>query len=180
MVKKLSLPFTLFILFCSSPLFGSEIDHRAKRVQFLEQVDDGIVILSAAPHVKRSGDVDYEYRQNSDYFYLTGIEIPDTRVVFRPGQPEEFVLFLPERNRRQIIYEGAIPDLGEAQQMFQADTVYPASEFEKKVQQWMSPATRLYHHYSGDHTVANLIDGFIAKTSIDTVINAGSIIQTMR
>ena len=180
MLKKMSLIFVILIVFCSSPVVGSEIDHQSKRVQFLEQVDDGIVILSAAPHVKRSGDVEYEYRQNSDYFYLTGIEIPDTRVVLRPGEPKEFVLFMPERNRRQMIYEGAIPDLGEAQQMFQADTVYPASEFETKVQQWMGPATRLYHHFSGDPSVESLIDGFISNSAIDTVINAGSIIQAMR
>ena len=47
--------------------------------------DSTMAILWSAPARVYSRDVDYEYRQDSDLLYLTGIEQPDTILVLVPG-----------------------------------------------------------------------------------------------
>ena len=69
----------------------------------MEKLGSGsMAILWSAPARVYSRDVDYEYRQDSDLLYLTGIEQPDTILVLVPGSPRRSeVLFITPSNPRQ-------------------------------------------------------------------------------
>jgi len=56
-----------------------------------------MAILWRAPERVYSRDVDYEYRQDSDLLYLTGVEQPDAILVLVPGSRtrEEFLFIRP-------------------------------------------------------------------------------------
>ena len=71
-----------------------------RRRQLMRMVGaGGIVILPAAPVRKRSRDVEYRYRQDSDFHYLTGFTEPDAVAVLVPGRPQgEYLLFCRERD----------------------------------------------------------------------------------
>ncbi len=47
--------------------------------------EDGIAILPSAPVRTRSRDVEYRYRQDSDFYYLSGFAEPDAVAVIAPG-----------------------------------------------------------------------------------------------
>jgi Xaa-Pro aminopeptidase len=47
---------------------------------------NSIAILTAAPEKSRNKDVLYPYRQDSDFFYLTGFQEPDAMVILIPGK----------------------------------------------------------------------------------------------
>src|SRR5665213_2371396 len=82
---------------------------------------DGIAIVPSAPVRQRNSDVEYNYRQASDFYYLTGFNEPDAVAVLIPGrEAAEYVLFVRERNREREIWDGkrafrpgalAVPDL---------------------------------------------------------------------
>ena len=48
--------------------------HECKRKEFMRQIKGGIAIFSSALPVVRTHDVEYQYRQNSNFYYLTGFE----------------------------------------------------------------------------------------------------------
>ena len=67
-----------------------------------------LVLLSAPPRVY-SGDVDYEYRQDSNLYYLTGIDQPDTILVLMPGNQErKEILFVKPPDATQEHWTGHV------------------------------------------------------------------------
>ncbi len=81
-----------------------------------------IAILPAAPHYRRNRDTEYRYRQDSDFYYLSGFAEPESVICLIPGRPQgEYVLFCRERDREMEIWngyragpEGAVKDFGAA------------------------------------------------------------------
>ena len=67
----------------------------------------GIAILPAAPIRTRSRDVEYRFRQDSDFYYLTGFAEPDAVAVLAPGRDNgEYLLFCRERDRERERWDG--------------------------------------------------------------------------
>lgn len=64
-----------------------------------------LVVVTANGLVQRSGDTTYPFRQESNFFYLTGIEEPDLVLVMQGN--EEF-LILPKRSEVETIFGGSI------------------------------------------------------------------------
>lgn len=95
-----------------------------------------IAILPAAPVRKRNRDVEYAYRQDSDFHYLTGFDEPEAVAVLVPGRPDgEFLLFCrdsdPAREQwdgRRAAPAGAVADYGadEAHVIGRIDELLPA------------------------------------------------------
>jgi Xaa-Pro aminopeptidase len=72
---------------------------------------DSILILWSAPERVYSGDVNYPYRQDSNFFYLTGIEQPESIVVVLPGnKTQKEYLFI--RPREPFASTGRSQSLG--------------------------------------------------------------------
>ena len=66
---------------------------RERRQKLAEKYKGAAFILPAHPEQIRNGSVDHPYRQDSNLFYLTGFEEPQSVLVFRPGQTPETVVF---------------------------------------------------------------------------------------
>jgi Xaa-Pro aminopeptidase len=79
-----------------------------RRRQLMRMMGKGsIAILPAAQPRLRNRDVLYPYRQDSDFYYLTGLAEPDAVVVLAPGRPEgEYVLFCRERDPEKEAWDG--------------------------------------------------------------------------
>src|SRR5262245_37089557 len=78
-----------------------------RRRQFAESLGDGLVIIPGAQAVVRNHDVHYVFRQNSDFFFLTGFDEADAVAVLHPtGAKERFVLFVRPRDRDMEIWNG--------------------------------------------------------------------------
>ncbi|MBN2173921.1 MAG: aminopeptidase P N-terminal domain-containing protein [Bacteroidales bacterium] len=67
------------------------------RSRLVKELKPGAVaIISANDELTRSGDQNYPYRQNSDLFYLTGLEQEKCMLVLCPGHPD--------KNLREIVF----------------------------------------------------------------------------
>jgi Xaa-Pro aminopeptidase len=91
-------------------------DLAARRKAVAEQIGEkGILILYAAEPRNYAGDVDWPYRQENDFFYLTGITQPGSTLVIVPGGGKiHEILFMPPSNPSQENWTGHIltPDEG--------------------------------------------------------------------
>jgi len=79
-------------------------DLKARRAKLMERLGpDTLAIFWSAPTRVYSGDVDYEYRQDSNLFYLTGIDQPETILVLMPGNAahKEMIFVRPADARRE-------------------------------------------------------------------------------
>ena len=67
----------------------------------------GIVILPSAPVRTRSRDVEYRFRQDSDFYYMTGFAEPESVVVLVPGRANgEYLLFCREKDPKREQWDG--------------------------------------------------------------------------
>lgn len=98
----------------------------------MEKLGPGSIgILWSAPARVYSRDVDYEYRQDSDMLYLTGVEQSETILVLIPGGGRRSeVLFITPSNPRQEHYVGKYLSTDEARSRTGIQTVHYTNEFD--------------------------------------------------
>ena len=79
-----------------------------RRKQFMNKIGHGsIAVLSAAPNVQRTSSATYPYRQDNDFYYLTGFPETNAFAVFAPGcQEGEFILFCQPREPEMEVWIG--------------------------------------------------------------------------
>ena len=103
-----------------------------RRRRLMELAGDGaIVIVPAAPERTRSRDVHYPYRQDSDFWYLTGFGEPEAVLVLVPGRAHgEAILFCRERDPAREQWDG--PRLGPegAVDALGMDDAYPIADID--------------------------------------------------
>ena len=93
--------------------------------------EDGIAILPSAPARIRSRDVEYRYRQDSDFYYLTGFAEPDAVAVLAPGRENgEFVLFCRDRDKLKERWDGSRSGPDGAIANFAADDAFPIDDID--------------------------------------------------
>ncbi|MEJ2514128.1 MAG: Xaa-Pro aminopeptidase [Gammaproteobacteria bacterium] len=122
-------------------------DFARRRRQLMRMMGKGgIAILPAAPAKVRNRDVEYAYRQDSDFQYLTGFGEPESVAVLIPGRAHgEFVLFCRERDPERETWdgrragpEGAVSDYG-------ADDAFPISDIDDILPGMLEHCERVYY-----------------------------------
>jgi len=136
MRKTLTVAFALLLsaLTIVSSARASELsdDLKARRARVMERLGpDAIAILWSAPSARYSLDIDYEYRQDSNLYYLTGITQEETVLVLMPGnESTREILFVWDRNPLREHWTGHRLTHEEATERSGIDTVFDASQFD--------------------------------------------------
>lgn len=124
-------------------------------VEFMRRMDkNSVAIIPAAREAVRSHDTHYRYRQNSDFFYLTGFEEPEAIAVIAPGRDKKFTMFVRPRDLEQEIWNGYRSGVEGAVKDYSADEAFPISEFDEKLQEILDGPDVLY--YAFGHTSAEM------------------------
>lgn len=128
-VLFLFIGFLVTSLASASPLQDDLHGRRDRMMQLLSP--DSMMILWSAPVRVYSGDVDYPYRQDSNLFYLTGIEQPESILVILPGnRARKEILFIRPRDAVREHWYGHSLTKDEAKGLSGIDTIYETTEFE--------------------------------------------------
>ena len=139
---------------------GEFLKRRKKLMDMLG--DDSIAILPAAPEKIRNRDVAYRYRQDSDFYYLTGFAEPEAVVALIPGRSQgEFVLFCRERNREQEIWHGARAGLEGACTDYGADDAYPITDLDDILPGLLENRERIYYTMGNDTVFDQRVLGWV-------------------
>lgn len=122
---------------------------------FMRSIDkDSVAIIPAAREAVRSHDTNYRYRQNSDFFYLTGFEEPDAIAVIAPARDKKFTLFVRPRDLEQEIWNGYRAGVEGAVADYSADEAFPIDEFDAKLPEILDGPAVLY--YAFGHTTPEM------------------------
>jgi Xaa-Pro aminopeptidase len=115
-----------------------------RRKRFMQAIDGAVAILPSAPVAIRSGDVEFIYRQDNDFYYLTGFSEPDSVALFAPGEKEEFVLFVRARDKERETWTGRRAGIEGAMIDFRADKAYMIEELDRVVPRYLEKAEQVY------------------------------------
>lgn len=107
-------------------------EFKRRRNQLMEHIGAGnIAIIGSASTRTRNRDVDYPFRQDSDFYYLTGFNEPDALAVFLPGRKQgEYILFCREYDEKKALWEGAHAGLEGATGDYGADDSFPIDDLD--------------------------------------------------
>jgi Xaa-Pro aminopeptidase len=124
-----------------------------RRARIREALDGGVLVLPAAPVVRKSRDTVYRYRPDSDLFYLTGCVDPDVVAVIRDSEEEgdEFILFVPPQDEKTKLWTGARPGPQELKEILGADQAFPRQELEEELPKLLRSGRQL-HFRLGVHS----------------------------
>ena len=110
--------------------------HAERRERLADRIGDGIALLPAGAETPRNNDVEYPFRQDSAFHYLTGFDEPDAIMLFDPhAADEQYVLFVRPRDREKEIWTGLRAGTDGAKERYGADASYPIKEFDTLLRQ---------------------------------------------
>ncbi|MGJ0516317.1 MAG: Xaa-Pro aminopeptidase [Methylomicrobium sp.] len=108
-------------------------EFKKRRKQLMQRVGKGnIALIGSAAERVRNRDVHYPYRQDSDFYYLTGFNEPEALAVFIPGREQgEYILFCREYDETKALWEGAHAGLEGAVKHYEADDSFPIDDLDE-------------------------------------------------
>ena len=106
---------------------------------------DAVAIVQGAKLVTRSADTEFPFRQDSDFWYLTGFGHPHAVAVFRTDGGPHYTLFVEPRDRAAETWTGYRPGVEGALQDYGADEAYPRAEFTARIPELVKKARRILH-----------------------------------
>ena len=90
---------------------------------------DAIAIVPASTVKVRNRDVEFDYRQDSDFMYLTGFHEPEAVAVLVPGREQaQFILFCRERDLEMQTWNGRRAGQKGAMEIYNADDAFPIGD----------------------------------------------------
>ena len=130
------------------------IDYAARRRAFLKKIKHGVAVFPAAREFPRNAGVLHPFRQESNFYYLTGHHEPHSYCLLACESEEAFSLFVPPKDPHQELWQGKILGPTAAKHRYQADAAYP-SQPDKHFDDAFSAAVRkadvLYYRFGDDH-----------------------------
>lgn len=140
-----------------------------RRRQLMRLMGGGaIAILPAAPVRHRNSDVEYPYRPDSDFYYLTGFAEPEAVAVLVPGRPQgEYVLFVRDRDATRETWDGARSGVDGAVALHGADDAFPVQDIDEILPGLLERCTRVFYtmgaHPEFDQRVIGWVNGLRAQ-----------------
>src|SRR3954471_60525 len=123
---------------------------RARREAFLAQIGDGVAVLCSAPELLKSRDTEIRFRQDSDFFYLTGFTEPGVAVLTPHDGEHRFTLFVRPRDPERETWNGPRAGVDGALEGFGADAAYPLEVLEEKLKPLLEPASAIWYALGSD------------------------------
>ena len=122
---------------------------------------NSIAIFNSNDEVSSNGDALYRFQQNTDLYWLCGIEQEDTMVILFPDAPEEKykeVLVLVRPNEIKEKWDGKRLRAEEGKQISGIKTVVWLDSIDPLLQQWIHLADTIYLNTNENDRKANLIE----------------------
>lgn len=126
-------------------------EYAQRRQQLMAKLGKGTAIFRSAPMAVMHNDVEYNFRQDSDFFYLTGFNEPEAVAVLAPHHEEhQYVLFVQPKDLERETWTGYRVGVEAAKEQYGADMVYPIAELDEKLPQYLEKSDRIYYRLGQD------------------------------
>ena len=161
-----------------------------RRERALAGFRGGSAIVPGATLSRRNGDNDYGFRQESDFYYLTGFDEPDAVLVLAPEHPEHrTILFLRESDRAREIWDGRRLGVERAPTELGVDAAYPIDELDSRLPGYLIGARALWYDIGDDDARDRRILSAVASAASlarrngiapQSIVRAANVLHPMR
>jgi len=131
------------------PIYDMNI-FKERRQALAERMKGGALILASPPEYIRNNDVTHPYRPDTNLFYLTGFEEPESVLVFRPGRSPETVLFVRPKDPTRETWDGFRYGPEATEREFQIDKAFLINDFDSVIVDLLKPVDRIYYRWNLD------------------------------
>jgi Xaa-Pro aminopeptidase len=147
-----------------------------------------VAVIASAPVFIRNNDVEHEYRQDSDLFYLTGFDEPESVAVL-DAVTRKVTLFVRPRDRDREVWDGPRAGVDGARALFGADESFVISELDDKLPGLLQNHRRVYYRLGQNRKFDDRLLGGIdrvkarQRTGVSApteVVDPGAILHEMR
>ncbi len=136
-----------------------------RRKQLMRMIgDDAVAIVPAAPVRFRNRDAEYPYRQDSDFYYLSGFPEPEAVLVMLPGRKHgEYVLFCRERDPAMEVWTGSRAGQEGACEIYGADDSFPIGDIDDILPGMIEGRERVYYTVGVDPEFDQRVFGWVNR-----------------
>ena len=120
-----------------------------RRTKFIQELPDySLAIIPNKARELRSNDVEHKFKPNSDFYYLTGVEEPDSICIIKKEKRHAvYILFVEERNKEKEIWVGKTIGTEGAKKTYKAHVAYKRDEFLNKLNSFMKGVEYIYYPF---------------------------------
>lgn len=117
-----------------------------RRAELVNQIgQNDIVVVATSPVKSRNSDVEYQFRPDSDFYYLSGFAEPESVIVISPGRAQgEYVVFCREKDEKREMWDGRRTGLEGAIEMYGADDAFPIEDINDILPGLMEEKAKLF------------------------------------
>lgn len=132
---------------------------KIRRKELMAQMEpDSIALLASAPPHTRNNDAEYLYRQNSDFYYLTGFTEEQALLALIPGRKQgEVVLFCQGKDKLKELWTGVLMGPDAAREQLGIDDAYPISDIDDILPGLIEGRERVYYSMGMDDQFDNRV-----------------------
>jgi len=121
----------------------------------------GFFLFPANEVYSRNHDVDYPFRQESNFYYLSGFDEPGSWLVLAPqsegSKKYKTILFVQERDKTRELWEGERYGVDRAISVFGADEAYLTKDFEKKLPDLLLGVEEIFYRTGFNEAVDRMV-----------------------
>jgi len=138
-----------------------EFKNRRKRLMDMIG-SDSIAILPTASISIRNRDVEFPFRPDSDFFYLTGYPEPEAVLVLIPDRQEgESILFCRERDEKMETWHGRRSGLDGAVNIYSVDDAFPIEDMDDILPGLIEGHERIFYNMGSNQNFDQRVLGWI-------------------
>ena len=138
-----------------------ELKNRRKRLMDMIG-SDSIAILPTSSVVVRNRDVEFPFRPDSDFFYLTGYPEPEAVLVLIPDREEgECILFCRESDEKLETWHGRRSGLDGAVNIYAADDAFPIEDMDDILPGLIEGHDRIFYNMGSDQNFDQRVLGWV-------------------
>ena len=157
----------------------------ARRKRLMRTMRGGAAVFAAGHEMLRNGDVHYEFRQSSTFYYLTGFTEPDAVAVLRPGDEQPYVLFVRPRDPGRAVWDGPRAGVGGAVEEHGADAAYPLDKLDERLPRLLAGAGSVYFSLGSDDRVERIVTGMVERgrgspMAVERIVDPSPLVARMR
>ncbi|WP_434581281.1 aminopeptidase P N-terminal domain-containing protein [Sulfurimonas sp. NW15] len=158
----------------------SEKEYKQRRIRLGRKLKPlSVAVLLSAEQKTRSNDTQYPYRQNSNFYYMSGFtEDNSALVIVKDAKKFHTFLFVAKKDKMQELWHGKRLGKEKAKELFMVDDVFEIDEFEEKLKEFIENKKHIYHDFKLEYAKVKILKRF--KKSIQSYENLATYIEKMR
>lgn len=144
------------------------VTFKERRIKLMNILGDGVLVMASARHQVRNHDVDFPFRQDSDFFYLTGFNEPDSVLILKKNASSvRSILLVPPKDKVKEIWEGKRAGVQGAIEHFGFDEAHSNEKLEEVLEEELEDENVLFYEFnrdlSLDDTILSSLDSFTKR-----------------